>query len=522
MNKEKTKIIWIGRKRFSKFKLNVSQKLDWGCTDFTFLGLHFSVNLDDMCKINYSKTIKIAEAEIIKWQSRNLTPIGKITIIKTKILSKFIHLFLSIPITKCFLEKLNRILFQFLWNKKPDKIKRATICTMYQNGGLNMVNIYNFEKCLKVSWMRRLQSQSQWCILLQETISEFERIFVMGPEWCNFLKQKVSNKFWSDVFQSWAYVGKELRINSNSDIMQSCLWYNKHISENQMFLPLWFKKDIYTVGDITDSSGKVLGLVEINKKFNLKVNFLHYFRLRAEIQSFIQKNKKDNFFPHQNPVFPPHLHLIMHQKKGCKDIYLIINETDKKEQTNCELKWSQALSINNDDIWPTVYKICFKSISDNVLVWFQYRLLYNILNTNDYLHKVKIKENKMCNMCNEYTETCLHLFSDCIKAEELWNNIETWLKNKTGIPLVFTAKMKILGYLIYDQFFWPINFILLLSRNYIFQTSRKNSHLNIFCLQKEFKRKFLEQKYLAETDTGINLFKTRWGHWVDIFSEIEL
>ena len=128
----------------------------------------------------------------------------------------------------------------------------------------------------------------------------------------------------------------------------------------------------------------------------------------------------------------------------------------------------------------------------------------------------------MCNMCNEYTETCLHLFSDCIKAEELWNNIETWLKNKTGIPLVFTAKMKILGYLIYDQFFWPINFILLISRNYIFQTSRKNSHLNIFCLQKEFKRKFLEQKYLAETDTGINLFKTRWGHWVDIFSEIEL
>ena len=108
--------------------------------------------------------------------------------------------------------------------------------------------------------------------------------------------------------------------------MQSCLWYNKHISENQMFLPLWFKKGIYTVGDITDSSGKVLGLAEINAKFNLKVNF--YFRLRTEIQSFIRKNKKDNFFPHQNPVFSPYLHLLMHQEKGCKDIYLIINETD--------------------------------------------------------------------------------------------------------------------------------------------------------------------------------------------------
>ena len=54
-----------------------------------------------------------------------------------------------------------------------------------------------------------------------------------------------------------------------------------------MLLPLWFKKGIFTVGDIKDSSGKVLGLAEINAKFNLNVNFLHYFKLRMEIQNFI-------------------------------------------------------------------------------------------------------------------------------------------------------------------------------------------------------------------------------------------
>ena len=99
--------------------------------------------------------------------------------------------------------------------------------------------------------------------------------------------------------------------------MQSCLWYNNHISVNQMFLPLWFKKGSYTVGDITDSSGKVLGLAEINVKFNLNVNFLHYFKLRTETQNFIQKNKKDKFFPQQNPVLSPYPHLLMHYKKGC-------------------------------------------------------------------------------------------------------------------------------------------------------------------------------------------------------------
>ena len=58
----------------------------------------------------------------------------------------------------------------------------------------------------------------------------------------SFLKQNVSNKFWSEVFECWAYDGKELRMNSNSDVMQPCLRNNRYISENQMFLPLWFKK----------------------------------------------------------------------------------------------------------------------------------------------------------------------------------------------------------------------------------------------------------------------------------------
>ena len=30
MNKEKTKVVWVGRKKFSKEKLNVSTELEWG------------------------------------------------------------------------------------------------------------------------------------------------------------------------------------------------------------------------------------------------------------------------------------------------------------------------------------------------------------------------------------------------------------------------------------------------------------------------------------------------------------
>ena len=68
MNKEKTKIIWIGRKRFSKEKLKVNQNLDWGNTEFTLLGIEFSTYINNMPKINYQKSIDKAKAEIKKME----------------------------------------------------------------------------------------------------------------------------------------------------------------------------------------------------------------------------------------------------------------------------------------------------------------------------------------------------------------------------------------------------------------------------------------------------------------------
>ena len=105
MNKEKTKIIWIDRKRFTKEKLKVSEKLDWGNTEFTLLGQEFSVDLSKMPELNYSKAYEKMQKEIKSWKCRKLTPIGKISLIKTNIVSKIIHLLTSLPTPEKILEE---------------------------------------------------------------------------------------------------------------------------------------------------------------------------------------------------------------------------------------------------------------------------------------------------------------------------------------------------------------------------------------------------------------------------------
>ena len=172
MNKEKTKVIWIGRKKNSKDKLKVSVNLDWGKSEFILLGITFNVDLVNMPENNLNNALDKVEIQLRKWKQRKQTPIGKITVLKTLILSKFIHIFFIITCSRKLYSQVEHYFFQFLWNNKPDKIKRDTICSHYFKGGLKMVNVFEFIKSLKNSWVRRIffQADCQWLTLLKKNM----------------------------------------------------------------------------------------------------------------------------------------------------------------------------------------------------------------------------------------------------------------------------------------------------------------------------------------------------------------
>ena len=98
MNKEKTKVIWIGRKKHSKDKINVTTDLDWGCTNFTLLGIEFSTNLSLIPERNYTKTLEKIKKLVKTWNKRYLTPLGKITVIKTNLISQWTLIIFSTKI----------------------------------------------------------------------------------------------------------------------------------------------------------------------------------------------------------------------------------------------------------------------------------------------------------------------------------------------------------------------------------------------------------------------------------------
>ena len=157
MNTSKTKVIWIGDKRHSSEKLPIRYKLEWGTTVFNLLGVQFSVNLNDMPDLNYLSILDKSKKVINNWNKRSLTPLGKITIIKTFIISNFNYLFSAIPSPdKTFLKNLNRLLFNYLWDNKPDKICRTCVIQDYRDFGLRMVDLTSHISALKLVWLNKL------------------------------------------------------------------------------------------------------------------------------------------------------------------------------------------------------------------------------------------------------------------------------------------------------------------------------------------------------------------------------
>ena len=78
-------------------KIDVYYKLEWFIQLFKLLGIHFSINLEEMLKLNYLAALKQCDKLLNSWKKQNHTPFSKIIVIKTFISSKFNHIFSSIP-----------------------------------------------------------------------------------------------------------------------------------------------------------------------------------------------------------------------------------------------------------------------------------------------------------------------------------------------------------------------------------------------------------------------------------------
>ena len=91
------------------------------------LGVFFSYNQASANRLNFGEKIIILEKTLNTWQRINLTLYGKINLVKTLGISKLIYLASVLPVPGHYIQEINKLIFNFIWQGKPPKIKRNTI-----------------------------------------------------------------------------------------------------------------------------------------------------------------------------------------------------------------------------------------------------------------------------------------------------------------------------------------------------------------------------------------------------------
>jgi hypothetical protein len=530
INTSKTKIIWIGSRKFSSDVYHHPRwKLDWGSTSFTLLGMVFSVDLDQIVNLNYSTKIPTIHAMIRQWSRRILTPIGRVTVVKTLLLPKLIHLISSLPNpSQGMITSLTQELFRFIWKSKCDKVKRVTVTQKYFRGGLNMTNINNFILSIKSSWIKKVVSCNQsWLGIFKASYGEevVKKMLDFGDEYISYLLKNTFNPFWTDVFSSWLKV-VHLQLTSNSQMQEKLLdipvWYNSKIKVGKIhvFVKKWYEKGVKTINDFVDSNGNFLTLDGFKQIFHLDhVCYMQYNSIINSISTLVKKlNVPKELRKHANgPTTPFHYRDILLHKKCTNHIYNIINTQEEIPTSIVKWKSSNLLSGCEDINTKQIFEICFKLTADSAAQWLQYRILHRIIPVKSYLKKIKILDNDICSFCGDGSETIEHVFVSCDKILTLWNQLSMHIYRKTKSRIGFNVFNIIFGDCPLLDANKVINFIILYTKQYIYLCCKQNRSPSLEGVLQYLKLKYEIEHCLSLRNCNSTKFSTMWAAWKSIF-----
>ena len=122
--------------------------IKWSGEPIKALGVYYSYDTKLLDEKNFIEWLDCVKKLLNLWSSRGLTVYGKVTVIKSLIIPKFVYILSLLPAPKEIVQELNRILFKFLW-KGTDKVTRLSTINEYENGGLKMIDLESMIKSLR-------------------------------------------------------------------------------------------------------------------------------------------------------------------------------------------------------------------------------------------------------------------------------------------------------------------------------------------------------------------------------------
>ena len=121
-------------------RLEIKLGIKWPDEPIKALGVYYSYDIKLLHEKNFIERLDSLKKRINIWSSRGLSIYGKVTIIKSLIIPKFVFISWLLTVLKEIVKELNQMIFKFLW-KGTNKVTRLSTINEYENGGLKMIDL---------------------------------------------------------------------------------------------------------------------------------------------------------------------------------------------------------------------------------------------------------------------------------------------------------------------------------------------------------------------------------------------
>ena len=491
INIEKTEVIPLGNTDIENIgKIHSLKHLKLNYNAFKTLGIWFSKNEEESLLLNFNEKIKNIQKLINIWHSRNLSLKGKVTIIKALLLPKIYHLLSTIYIPNIILKQIDKTIFEFLWNKKTPKVKKDSIISNIEDGGLKMPDIYAIHDSFKISWIKKLfdNEKGKWKILTWKLINIKAYQFNMKMK---EIPTSIS-KYHNQLLHIW-FKYKSIYPNDIKDILNEYLLHNKHILIGNNTLT-HKNSDVQIPNktkllDIIDNNGNIITLLEFNVKFNTNLTIMNYNKIISAIpkkwKTKIQEIKPNMIIKnlnYNNNFYLPNLKI----KDTLRDINSLKTKEITQEIINRIKKpltvldtWIEIYPFLETLEWAQIFKLPYKIVMEPYLQTFQYKIINRITNCNYNLAKWKIKDSSYCNECIDTNDTIEHHLYFCPSVREFWKQTTDWIDHCLKIKYNFTVCGILLGipFNKNEHLLHATNYLILIGKLFINGCRTKNKQI---------------------------------------------
>ena len=510
LNRNKCEGKWLGPKRdCTDNPLGIL----WTNSAVKILGIYFSYDEKESNELNFRNKIPILKTLLQVWMSRGLSLLGKITIVKTFAISKFLYVASVLPVSGDTIQEINKLLFNFIWSGGSEKIKRGVLSADFSDGGLRMLDMKLMIEANRIMWMKRFLDTkvlSFWKYCAESSFKQLGGIHLLAR--CNFDQKSVRNKcfpgFYEEVLCAW----RKVMIPC-----ESLCWNNREIKAQGLTL---FWPDLYNAGvshcsDLFHENGDRIGFQELAAT-GIEVN-KHWLKLWGLIMSIPEnlRSKRCTCKTDPNEVL---INLgtqgVRLSKVSSKQIYTFLVKQVSLEipgKARIANHFGRTLDTFN---WQEVFLLPHQCVKEAFLRSFQYKVLHNILAVSAKLFIWKLSDSEMCCYCKSQSETVFHIFIECRVTNVFWKEVESLFNAICSTNLVFSDEMKLLGHPKGDSF---LNYILVLSRYFIFK-GRSEGRLSIEHFKGDLKIKCRIEKEIAKEAGDWVHFLEKWQKYINFFA----